>query len=196
MPLPDGQLESVQLEPVQEDPPADLSGAPSLYLDYLVENRSTPARIDFELRIVNETAGEVVVRGNPYRGMTYTLSDDDGWPVQLATPAHPVKVDGPGGPADAARLQYLELVGARQDGVELGVEETLARTEWSLAPASTFTYQLAVTSMAERDDEDAVLPLVAGTYELGLIVPVSFAAGRHERDVILMSDEVTITVGG
>lgn len=190
----DGTHESVQLSSILEDPAPDLSGAPTAFLDYLPSSRSDPPRIDLRVRIVNQTGRELMITANPYYGMTYTLSDDEGWPVQTATPPHPAKIDAPSDAGRQERMRYLRLISAHMDGAVLDLEGALSRPDFALAPGATLAYELAVESMADRDDEELVGPLTAGTYELGLLLPLSFAAAGANQDVILTSEEVEMTL--
>ena len=185
---------AVTLEAVLEDPPQDVTGAPAVHLSHRAVVGTAPPRIAFELRIVNDAIDDMVLTANPYENLTYFLSDAEGWPVQMAAPPHPTKVDHREPPQPSDRMTYLAVTDVQLSGAPIVVGDAVQLSELPLPKGDALIYGLAVSSMTDRRHGSRPSPLRPGHYELSVLLSLTWRSAAAERYLMLSSDPLPVTV--
>lgn len=186
---------SSPLVPIEMDPPQTIAGVPTARLEWAPEQRSSPPTIAFRLRIVNDTPSGITVQ-NPYDGVTYSLSDAEGWPISIRQPARLARLPGPRRPKD--KLGYLSVLAIDLDGDSVAPAEGIEREELRLEPGSMVGFDFAITHAAAKEGDDATVPVHPGTYHVTLVANLRWVQDGEPdtRSLIVRSNEATVTQRG
>lgn len=145
-------------------PETQPAGAGAIELDVRIENRSSRDLETF----------------TPYDHMHYVLTNEEGWPVNVAPPA-PRALVHPRSWSVGAGEGYLQVRGIRCDGEQRSPAEEIGREKVLLPAGSTYTYRLAIPRMVvvgsdgkPAAPEPSTTLIQPGTY--GLVVILSLVA--------------------
>ncbi len=150
--------------------------------------------ITFTLEVVN-TSTATITLANPYDGVTYTLTDGEGWPIGLRAPGRSVKVDGPKRRPRAQKASYLAVRAISVADAEVDTADGVEADTTDLAPASSYRLTLEIASRAASEGDEPQ-PLTPGTYHLSILLPLTWTVGGDESDLTVASEEITVTLTG
>jgi hypothetical protein len=186
---------SVPIVLTDTDPPQDIDAPISADMVADDEQSSDPPSIRLALHIVNHADDSIEV-GNPYDSLTYQITDGEGWPVTVPSPARRRRVNGPQRPA-SSKASYLALTGMSVDGEELEVDEAGELRRLTLEPGAVLELGLAIPAVLVAYGETATAPPADGEYHVTMKFALEWFATPDARSSALVrtAEPLTIAVG-
>lgn len=169
-----------------------LTGDAALLEASVAAGTTTSSRVPFDL-VVRNVSAEPVVVANPYEGLTYQLISASGTPIQVAAPPSQAKVHVRRDPA--AKLTYLDLSATDIDGNPIEVDDAIGAATFEMAPGSTLTMTLAVTSSIDPSDRSTLDHVASGDHELVVMLRTIVHVGNDRHPMQLRTAHgVAVTV--
>ena len=165
----------------------------SVFVDYVASQPAESGGIEFSLIFDNASSDDIELL-NPYDLITYTLTDEAGWPVSLDAPASRIVANSPS-PFVSQKGEYLKVIEIVSGKSKREIDEEVKAERTIIPHNSSYTYTLQIDKMMPHSEDGKSkdkTSLTKGKYGLTLTLPlISFVANK-EYSRILQSPDAEI----
>ena len=184
------RIEFDQLE-IGETSPGPLDDI-AVFIEYEPDQPASSGSLAFTLRIENKSAQSVMLN-NPYDLLTYTLTNEEGWPISLPAPPSRLKIHYRG-PFTNRKAHYMKITEITSDQEQKDIGAEVAKDIITVEAASTYVYELQIENVVAPEGQTKPTKIVAGKYDIDFILPLISATEGQQPGRVLESGNISIRV--
>ncbi len=181
------RLDFVLLENERLPPP--LQGVTAV-LEVAARQPASAGAIALRLRLGNGSDAPVSLK-NPYDLLTYSLSNDGGWPIGQVAPPSRIKTNGKGA---ERRLGYLAVAGVTMGDVAQDPATEVAASTITIPARGSYTYDLRIETVVGAQGAAGPVTIVPGSYSVGCVLSLIAAVPSDPAGAVLQTGKLGVVI--